>query len=100
MCDPDLCNEQYTATVKQQDIQNGHFSCFSFSVNHLDFFFSPLEIVPPLLCVLIIQVSLTLIPKLQEWLHDQGQNNWSILTLGQSPWLVDGPMTDQDQEGQ
>lgn len=41
MCDPDLCNEQYTATVKQQDIQNGHFSCFSFSVNHLDFFFFP-----------------------------------------------------------
>ena len=53
------------------------FSCFSFSVNHLDFFFPPLEIVPPLLCVLIIQVSLTLIPKVQEWLHDQGQNNWS-----------------------
>ena len=75
------------------------FSCVSFSVNHLDFFF-PLEIVSPLLCVQIIQVRLTLIPKVQEWVHDQGRANWSILTLGQSPWLVDGCVTDLDQEGQ
>ena len=53
-----------------------------------------------LLCVQIIQVRLTLIRKVQEWVHDQGRTKLNILTLGQSPWLVDGRMTNLDQEGQ
>lgn len=69
MCDPDLCNELCTAAVNQQDIQNGHWQFFLLFLfcKSLWFFFFPLEIVSPLLCVQIIQVRLTLIPKVQEW---------------------------------
>lgn len=101
MCDPDLCNELCTAAVNQQDIQNGHwqfFLLFLFCKSPW-FFFSFGNCVSSALCA-DNSGEADPHPQGPGMVRDQGRTNQSVLTLCQSPWLVDGCVTDLDQEGQ